>query len=147
MLAAQAFGHYVAVGFRNGEFDVHGFDAGFGLSNEVGQREISVGTGNKIGMMTFEKFLLYAFSHTAQNAYDETAAFPAQSVEGFKTVYDLLLRIVAHGTGVEEYGIGLIKCFTRFVACHTHDRGHHLAVSNIHLAAVGFYVKMFHYRR
>ena len=51
---------------------------------------------------------------------------------------------LSHRAGVEEHSIGFVERVTRFVARHTHHGGHHFTVGHIHLAAVCFYIEMFH---
>ena len=59
-------------------------------------------------------------------------------IEGIQAVIDLLLRIVSHATGVEEYGICLTEFLSRLIASHLHDGGHDFGVCHIHLAAIRF---------
>ena len=59
--------------------------------------------------MIVEQTFLDALGHTTQHADDQFAALLAHSMQGFEAVDDLLLCVVAHRTGVEEYGVGYIK--------------------------------------
>ena len=76
-------------------------------------------------MMMFEQIILHTFCHTAEHA-DNKRAFATQGMQGFETMIDFLLGIVADGTGIEENGIGLVKAVDGFVACHFHHTGHDL---------------------
>ena len=136
--AADALGHDVAIGLRSGELDVDGLVPGFGLGDEVGQREVGIGACHEVGMMVVEQVVLHPLCHASQHADNQLAPLAAQGVQRVEAVVYLLLGIVSHTTGVEENGIGIIHAFAQFVSCHLHDRGHYLAVGHVHLAAVCF---------
>ena len=57
---------------------------------------------------------------------------------------NLLLSIVAHGTGVQEHGISLVYIVGGLIACHLHDRGNHLRIGHIHLTAIGLNIQFLH---
>ena len=94
-------------------------------------------------MMMFEQIALHTFCHTAEHT-DNQRAFAAHGMQGFETVINLLLGIVADGTGIEKYGISLVKAVDGLVACHFHHAGHNLGIGHIHLAAVGFDIEFLH---
>ena len=143
--SAEAFGHHVAVGFGEREVDVDGLLSHFGLCHEVGEGEIGVGTGHKVGVVLGQEVIFDAFGHATEHAQDESASFLAQGVEGFEAMNDFLLGIVAHGAGVEKHGVGFVERFAGFVAGHLHHAGHNFGVGHVHLAAVGFYEEFLHW--
>ena len=63
----------------------------------------------------------------------------AQTVQGFEPEDNLLFGVVAHGTGVQEYGICLVQGIAQLIASHVHYGGYDLAVCHIHLAAISLY--------
>ena len=97
-------------------------------------------------MVVGYQVVLHSLGHAAQHANDEPAPAVAHGIEGFKAVYYLLFSVVAHAACVEEYGVGLVYVLAHFIVRHLHYRGHNLAVGHVHLAAVGFYVELFHIR-
>jgi len=71
-----------------------------------------------------------------ENHYQHEPSYKLQ--KGIEAVQNLLLRIVAHRTGVEQHCIGIIHTLARLIARHAHHRSNHFAICHIHLAAVSF---------
>ena len=90
-------------------------------------------------MVLFLQFFAHALCHTTQNSDDEAASVLAQTVQGFEPEDNLLFGVVAHGTGVQEYGICLVQGIAQLIASHVHYGGYDLAVCHIHLAAISLY--------
>ena len=118
------------------------------LCHEVRQGEIGIRPCYEVGMVVVQQLFLHPFRHAAKNPDDEVRSlwlsFLSDGIELLQPMVDFLFRIVAHGTGVEEDGIGLLDTLAGVVACHLHDRGYHLRVGYVHLAAVGFYIQFLH---
>ena len=70
--------------------------------------------------MTFYQFVLYPLGHAAHHAHDEVRTLLAERTERLQAVQDFLLGIVAHGAGIQEYGIGLFRRRGRVIARHFH---------------------------
>ena len=94
--SAEAFGHDVAISLREREINVDGFLSHLGLRDEVGQREIGIGSCHNVGMVLLEQIVFHTLCHATENSKDEAASLLAQSVEGLQTVDNLLLGIIAH---------------------------------------------------
>ena len=138
MRAADARGNHLAVGLRGRELHVDGLLASFGGRHEVRQRQVGIRTCHEVHVVVLDEVVLHPFRHAAQDADDESVLLlAAQRVQRLQPVDDFLLRIVAHGACVEEYGVGIFQPVAHLVACHLHDGCHHFAVCHVHLAAVG----------
>ena len=96
-------------------------------------------------MMILQQVVLHALCHTSQHT-DNEWALATHRIQRIQTMVDFLFGIVADGTGVQEYGIGLVKLLGSLVASHLHDRGHHLGVGHIHLTAVSLNIEFLHKR-
>ena len=133
----------VAIGLGGRQLYIDGLMTGLALGNEVGERQIGIGTGHQVGMMVLQQVAFHALSHTAQHADDESRTLffqpaPALGIKSLQTVIDFLLGIVAHRTGVQEHGISDVQLLGHFISGHLHHRGNHLRVGHIHLATVCF---------
>ena len=136
--SAIACRHNVAIGFGGAEFNVDGLVSGFSLCNEVGQGKVSIGSSHEVSPVFIEQFFLHTFCHTAEHTDNDSASFASHGCERFKAMNNFLLGIVAHGAGIEEYGISLVNGVARLIAGQFHHRGHYFAVGHIHLATVSF---------
>ena len=87
-------------------------------------------------MVVLCQILFRTFGHTSHNPDEKALSFLFQGVQGLQSVPYLLLGVLAYGTGVQEYGIGLIDAPGRLISGHPHNRGNNLAVGHVHLAAV-----------
>ena len=87
-------------------------------------------------MVILYKVVPHTLCHASQYAQYQSAAFLLLGMQGFQPVVDLVLRILAYRTGVEEDGIGLLLILAYVVAGHFHDGGHDLGISHVHLASV-----------
>ena len=67
----DALRHNVAIGLCRRELHVDGLMPAFHLSDEVGQREIAVGTSHEVGIVLLNELFLDALSHTAKHTDDE----------------------------------------------------------------------------
>ena len=139
----QPLGYNILIGLAGRQFDIDCLIPHLSLSNQVGQREIGIRSGNQVAMVIFQQIVLDALCHTAQNADDEFA-LALNRIQRVQTVIDFLFCIVTHRTGVQEYGICLINSLSRFISCHLHDRSHNLRVCYIHLAAVSLNIQFLH---
>ena len=142
-VSVNTFGHHITIGLGGGEFGIDGLVPQFGLRHQVGQRQISIGTGHEVGMVLREQAFLHSLCHAAQHTYDE-ATLATHGVKCLKAVHDFLFGIVAHGTSIKKHGIGFVHAFARLIISQTHHRRHHFAVGHVHLAAVGFYIEFLH---
>ena len=122
--------------------------AGLHLSHQVGQGEVGVGTAHHINVVVVGKILLSTLRHTSHYSDEQAVFLLFHGVESIQTVPYLLLGVLTYGTGVQEYGIGLIDIVGGLVSCHAHDRCNNLAVGYVHLAAVSlneqFLCALFH---
>ena len=98
-------------------------------------------------MVFFQQLFLHAFGHAPQYPYNETAALFAHRMKSFQAVDDLLFGIIAYGTCVQKYSIGLVQSLGRLISGHFHYGGYYFAVRRIHLAAVCFDIEFLHYCR
>ena len=126
----------VLVGLGSGEFGIDGIVPHLALSYQRGQVEIGVRSCHEIGVVLLYQLVLHSLRHTADDAdYWSFGRLVVWSfgrlvvwsfVECFKAVIYLILRILAHRTGVEEHGISLLCGVTEFVTRHLHHAGHDL---------------------
>ena len=145
MAQSDALGHHVLIGLGGREFDVHRLVACLSLCDQVGQRQIGIRASHEVAVVMLQQLLLGSLGHTAQDTDDEwlsrglgLQSASALGIEGFQTVIDLLFCIISYRARVEEHGICLVQFFGGLIASHLHHRGHHLGVSHIHLATIGF---------
>ena len=144
LAVSDALRHDVAVGLGGRQLNVHGVVAVLTLCHHVGEVEVRVGTAHQVGMMVVDEVLAHALCHAAQDAQDDVAALLLLCVQSLQTAVYLVLRVFANGACVEEDGVGLCLVFAQFVTGHLHDRGHHLRVGHVHLAAVCLNEKFLH---
>ena len=95
------------------------------LGDEVGQREIGVGTCNEVGMVILQQIFLNTLCHASQHTDNHLVSLAALGVEGVQAVVYLLLGIVAHRTCVEEHRVGILDVLAGFISSHLHHRRHH----------------------
>ena len=110
----------------------------FGLSHKFGKRQIGIGACHYVYGIFLNQFLLDAFGHATNHAYECLFA-AAHCVELVESAVYLLLGIVAYRAGVKQYEVGALYVVACFVAGHAHYRAYHFAVCHVHLAAVCLY--------
>ena len=143
-VAADAAGDHVAVGLGGTEGHIDGLFTGLYGRDEIGKVEIGVGTGHEVHPVVADERIFHTLGHTPYHSYYQPAPFAAaQRPEILQAREDLLLGVVADGAGVEDHGIGLLGALHGLVPGDTHNRGHHLAVGHIHLAAICLYIQFF----
>ena len=87
--------------------------------------------------MLIDERILHAFSHAAYYAYNQAlGAFALKGVQLIEARENFLFGVVANRASVDENGVGIVERLAHAVACHFHHRSHHLAVGNVHLAAI-----------
>ena len=126
-------------GLRRGQFYIDGLVPQFGLGDEVGEREIAVGACHEVDTVLLEQLFADALGHATKHAEDDAPTSALQRMVIVDAGQDFLLGVVAHGAGVEQHGVGVVKIVDGAVAGHHHHAGHDLTVGHVHLAAVGFY--------
>ena len=120
MIAADTRGNHVPIGFGGGKLHVDCFLTGFYGGNQVGQSQVGIRAYYEVDMMIRYQIILHPFGHTSQYAYNQVFLLFLQLVEKFQAVQNLLLRIVADGTGVHKHGVGFFKRFGYGVPRHLH---------------------------
>ena len=135
-VAADALRYDITVGLGGRQLDVHRIHAVLALCNHVGQVEVGVRAAYQVGVVILYKIVPHTLCHASQYAQYQSAAFLLLGMQGFQPVVDLVLRILAYRTGVEEDGVGLLLILAYVVAGHLHDGGHDLGISHVHLASV-----------
>ena len=142
MVSAHALGYDIGVCFGRGKLYVYSLLPVLGFGDELRQHEIRIRPGHEVGVVVVEQILLGAFGHAAEHADNKPSlAAAAQGVERFEPVVDFLLGVLAHGTGVEEHGVGIGNVSAHVVIGRLHYGGDHLAVGHVHLAAVCLDIK------
>ena len=143
MIAADTRRNHIPISLGSRKFHIDCFFTGFYGRNQVGQRQVSIRPHNEVYMMIRYQIILYPFGHTAQYTYNQMLFLFLQRVEKLQAIQNLLLRIVADGTGIHKHGIGFLQRFGYGITRHLHHRGNHLTVGYIHLAAIGFDKQLF----
>ena len=141
---SDALRNDIAISLRSAQFDVAGVVSVLALCNHVGQIEVRVGSAYEVGVMVVDKVLTHTLRHTSQNAQYQLASLLLLSMQSLQSSVYLVLRILADGAGVEEYGVGVSLVLAQLVASHLHDGSHHLRVCHVHLAAVCLNEKFLH---
>ena len=85
-----------------------------------------------------QQLLLQALRHAAQYAHHDAAATLLLLTEYVEPAQHALFRIVPHRAGVDQDQVGTVHLRTADIARLLQEREHHLAVVDVHLAAVGF---------
>ena len=105
-------------------------------------RKASVRIWSGHDVHALEKLVLEPFCHTAYYSYYHSIPFSLLELElVYPSPYPLLC-VVADGTCVGKYDLGLLYVFSQCVSCILEDGKNHLAVVDIHLAAIGLYVNL-----
>ena len=145
MSDADTLWYHILISLAGREFGIHGFVSQFGLSNQVGQRQISVGTCHQVGKMIIKQIALSSLSHTTKYTKNHFGSFgialqsaATLSIQCFQTVINLLLGVISNRAGVQEYSIGLVDGLGGFVTSHLHHRCNNFRIGHIHLAAIRF---------
>ncbi len=67
------------------------------------------------------KVVFHSFGHTAYHTYYQPASALALGCgKSLQAAYDFLLGIIAYRTGIQQYGIGIIRIVRYRIACHAH---------------------------
>ncbi len=141
-VAVEAHGSYIAVGLLLRQLHVHSVTACRCHRHQPGQIAIGVGTGYHIhDGFAFEQLLPQPFGHAPHDAHHQSLAGPFITVELPEPSPYTLLGIVAYGTRIHQNDIGLRDLFGIAIPLVLHDGNENLAVADIHLAAVCFYIE------
>ena len=138
MVSADAGRNHIPIGFCRRKFHINSFLSSFNGTDQFRKCQVSIRSGNQIYVVMFDQVILYTFSHTSQHTYDQVLAFLAQRMEKLQPVQDLLLCVVADGTGVHKYSICFFQRFAGRIAGHLHDGSDDFTVGYVHLTAVSF---------
>ena len=108
------------------------------LGQQVRQPRVGVGAGDQVdpGRPPGQR-LGQVLGHAAEDAEGQARAPGPQAVELAGAADDALLRVLAHGAGVDEDHVRLLGAVDEAVPGAGEDRGHQLRVGHVHLAAVG----------
>ena len=136
----------VAVGLFPGEFHVH---LGMPLRNggkQFRETAVGVGTCHQVHLAAVEQGVFQALGHAAEYAYDELGMLFSEGSEVVDAAPDALFGVVADGTGVGHYHVGIGDILGAAVAGGGEDREHDFGVGHVHLATVCLYVYLLHKR-
>ena len=91
-----------------------------------------------------EQLILPALGHAAHHAVNHVRAVPLLLGQQAHLPQCLLFRLLPDGTGIEQDDVRLILAVRHGIALLHEHAGHLLGVPLVHLAAVGFDVKLGH---
>ena len=139
VIAADAGGDDIPIGFGDRQFHVDGLLSGFDGGKQVRQAEIGIRSCHEVYVVMFNQVVLHSLGHTADHTHNQLSVFlAAQRMEKIQSVQDFLFGVVADGTRVQQYGIRLLQRGAGRVAGHLQDGGNDFTVGHIHLAAIRF---------
>jgi len=130
--------------FPSPELDIGAALAGPGLRDQLRQAAIAIGSDHEIDLgNSLEQFGAETLGHAAHHT---------QHIAGTLVAFQLthasqhpLLRVIAHGAGIDEQHIGVGRIFRTHVARTAQDAEHQLGIRDVHLAAVGLDVNAAHH--
>ena len=144
-VAVETNGNDFGVGFFARQLDVDLRRVGTGVLQQHGKGAVGVGAGHDIHLAALQQLFLHALRHASQNAHQYSGALAALDVELFYAAVDALLGVVAYGACVRHDHIRLLNILRPLVAALAQQSENHLRIRHIHLAAVRFDIKLFHY--
>ena len=112
----------------------------FALCDEVRQVEVSVGAGNEINFVVAQQLFAHALRHAAYDT-DHASLAVLAARQFLQAVLNALLGIITNGAGVKKNDVRLVDVVGVIGIGGAQDSRYHLAVSHVHLAAVGLYIK------
>ena len=125
------------------ERDIGGTFAALCLRDQLGQAAVAIGADDEIDLRdAFEKLGAETLCHTADDAKHVARTFVA--LELAHPSQHALLRVIAHGTGVDQHDVRHGRIVGARVARTLQDSEHQLGVRDVHLAAVGLDVNAGH---
>ena len=130
--------------FAREDYVYLGMAFGCGLE-QFGKAPVGVGAGHEVDPAIGQELFLHTLSHASEDAdYHRTGL--ALKHELADAAEDPLLGVVADRAGVGHYHVGLVDRLRAHIAMGSEYRENHLRVGYVHLAAVSFYIYLFHYR-
>ena len=103
------------------EFHIDGLLSRLDCGKQFGQRQIGIGASHKVDTMIGYKVVFHSFGHTAYHTYYQPASTLALDCgKSLQAAYDFLFGIIAYRTGIQQYGIGIIRIVRYRIACHAH---------------------------
>ncbi len=147
-IAVQAQRTDVSVGFLAREEHIHPFFTVFGAGNKVWQIAIRIGTDDQIHQLFFfQEFLFQTLGHTAQHADQGTRILFLDLIKHPQALAYGFFRFFANRTGIDQDQIRRFHVARSAKAYLRQNGRHDLAITEIHLTAVAFDVKLLPARR
>lgn len=136
-VAVEAHGHDLPIGLLAAQQHVHRALPGAHFVQQLRQAAVGVGAHHQVHhLFLHQQVFLHPLGHAAQDAHLQLLVAGLQAVHFVDALHHCVFRLLPHAARVQQHQVGLFGTAHRHIAFLGQDACHHLAVADVHLAAV-----------